>query len=47
MSPLTAYRGDQVDGAATFALVTNVLTTGGAQAVEVLQEQVFGDVTVK
>jgi hypothetical protein len=46
MSPLTAYRGDQVDGASTFQLQTNVLTTNAQQAVEVLQEQVFGDASV-
>jgi hypothetical protein len=46
MSPLTAYRGDQVDGASTFQLLTNVLTTNAQQAVEVLQEQVFGDASV-
>jgi len=47
MSPLTAYRGDQVEGASTFAIFTNVLTSGAQQAVEVLQEQIFGDATVK
>lgn len=45
MSPLTAYRGDQVEGASTFQLLTNVLTTNAQQAVEVLQEQIFGDAT--
>jgi hypothetical protein len=46
MTPLTAYRGDQIDGASTFQLQTNILTTGAQQAVELLQEQVFGDASV-
>jgi hypothetical protein len=43
MSPLTVYRGDLLPAASQFELDTNVLTTGATQAVEVMQEQVFGD----
>jgi hypothetical protein len=46
MSPLTAYRGDLIDGASTFQLQTNVLTTNAAQDVEILQEQVLGEASI-
>lgn len=43
LSPLTAYRGDLVPGGSTFELDSNVLVGSATNAINVVQEQVFGD----
>lgn len=43
INALTYYRADQLAGGSTFELDTQVATAAANQAVEVVQEQVFGD----
>lgn len=42
-NPLTYFRGDLLSGGSTFEVISNVLTAGATQAVNVVQEQVLGD----